>query len=83
MAQRSKMPSSTTLPAPTMLLPYSSYVDLLYHNQALMQAHMMHQDMDTHNNTMMKVLMVMEAAVVAVQGFGGHIRLVWALANIW
>jgi hypothetical protein len=30
MVQRSKMPSSTTLPAPLTLLPYSSYVDLLY-----------------------------------------------------
>jgi len=50
----------------------------------------MYQDMDNHDNTMMKVLMpvpvstmVAEAAVVAVQGFGGHTRLVWALANIW
>jgi hypothetical protein len=30
MVQRSKMPSSTTLPTPSTLLPYSSYVDILY-----------------------------------------------------
>ena len=40
-----------------------------------------------HDNPMMKVpmpvlTMVAEAAVVAAQGFGGHIGL-WALANGW
>ena len=64
MAQWSKIPSSTTLPTQTRLLPYSSYVNLLYpplhassaskHSCKLICGI---KTMDTHDNTMMKLPM--------------------------
>ncbi len=77
-----------------MLLPYSSYVDLLYqpphtsgaskHSCKLIFGV---KTVETHDNATMKEvmpveMMVAETAVVAMQGFGGHIGL-WALAIGW
>ena len=84
MSQQSKKPSSTKLPAPTMLLPYSSYNDLLYSPPHASSASKCScklicgiKTMDTHNNAVMKVskpllmlMMVAEAAVVKCKGLG-------------